>query len=126
MQPSLAPHAHQKLAYRFFEPFRMLAYVSFVAYKLRPNHSSIHLVFYVSQLKRVAGAENQVITPVLPSDFAMKPSLEQVLQTQTMACGPRRVQQILIKWINLPHSFATWKILKYCIGSFPVPVLGSK
>ena len=110
MQSSLAARAHQKLAYCFFEPFHVLAWVNSVAYKLElPDHSSIHPVFHVSQLNRVIGDGNQV-TPVLPNDFAMKLSPEQVLQTRTMAHGPHHVQQILINRNNLPLSLATWKI----------------
>jgi hypothetical protein len=57
VQTSLAPRAHQKLAFRFFSPFRILARVGSVAYKLQlPAHSSIHLVFHVSQLKQAVGA----------------------------------------------------------------------
>jgi hypothetical protein len=50
VQTSLAPRANQKLAFKFFGPFRILQRVGSVAYKLDlPPSSSIHPVFHVSQ-----------------------------------------------------------------------------
>jgi hypothetical protein len=71
VQTSLAPRSHQKLAFRFFGPFRIVARVGTMAYKLElPARSSIHPVFHVSQLKKSVGSTHQVIT-TLPSDFAI-------------------------------------------------------
>lgn len=52
MQSSLAPRANLKLAFRFFGPFPLVAKVGVVAYKLGlPSSTSVHPIFYVSQLK---------------------------------------------------------------------------
>lgn len=63
-----------------------------VAYKLQlPADSSIHPIFHVSQLKRIVGSSHEV-TPVLPSDFAIKLAPEQVLDMHVVLCGLDHVQ----------------------------------
>jgi len=53
IQSSIAPRTNQKLSFRFFGPFRVLARVGMVAYKLDlPVDCRIHPVVHVSQLKR--------------------------------------------------------------------------
>lgn len=69
IQSSLAPRANQKLAHRFFGPYKVIARIGSVAYKLDlPASSSVHPVFHVSQLKKSAPRDVQVIAAV-PSDI---------------------------------------------------------
>jgi len=57
VQSSLAPRSHQKLAFRFFWPYRIMEHIGTVAYKLDLLHTlQIHQVFYVSQLKQAVSA----------------------------------------------------------------------
>jgi hypothetical protein len=119
VQTSLAPRSHQKLAFHFFGPFRILERIGSVAYKLDlPPHSAVHPVFHVSQLKKTVGATNQV-TPALPSDFALRLTPEQVLQTRVVRRGHHSVQQVLIKWNNLPSTLATWEDYEAFRQEFP-------
>ena len=68
VQSSLAEHSHHKLAFWFFGPYRILAKVGSVAYRLElPPSSAIHPVFHVSQLKKAVGADHTV-TPEPPSE----------------------------------------------------------
>jgi hypothetical protein len=119
VQTSLAPRAHQKLALKFFGPYRILSRVGSVAYKLElPAHSFIHPVFHVSQLKKAVGAGHQV-TPVLSHDFAIKLAPEQVLDTRVVARGSNQVKQVFIKWNNLPITLATWEDYDAIREEFP-------
>ena len=80
IQSSLAPRANQKLAFKYFGPFKVIGKVGPVAYKLQlPSSSSIHDIFHVSQLKKATSKMDQV-SPVIPD---LDPSFqfpEQVLQ----------------------------------------------
>lgn len=68
VQSSVARRAHHKLAFRFFGPYRVLARVGKVAYRLQlPEGAAVHPVFHVSQLKQSAGTE--VVSQSLPSDL---------------------------------------------------------
>jgi hypothetical protein len=107
------------LAFRFFGPFRIVARIGSVAYRLDlPAHSSIHPVFHVSQLKKALGATHQIITD-LPYDFALNLVPEQILESRLVPRGNCRVQQVLVKWNNLPSSLATWEDYEALRQEFP-------
>ena len=53
-QRSLAKKRNEKLAPRYFGPYKLLQRIGRVAYKLElPSSASIHPIFHVSQLKKV-------------------------------------------------------------------------
>jgi hypothetical protein len=65
IQTSIAPHAHQKLSYRYFGPYKVLERTGSVAYKLEPASSSVHPVFHVSLLKS-ASSTKLTVSSTLP------------------------------------------------------------
>lgn len=59
--------ANQKLAFKFFGPFKIIAKIGAAAYRLDlPESSAVHPMFHVSQLKEFVGPQHQV-TPNIPS-----------------------------------------------------------
>jgi hypothetical protein len=70
IQSSIAPHANQKLSFKFFGPFKVLQHVGSVVYRLElPPASSVHPMFHVSQLKKAVGAGVQV-SSLLPDEVS--------------------------------------------------------
>lgn len=65
IQTSVAPRSNQKLAFKYFGPFKILAKVGTVAYKLDlPASSKIHPVVHVSQLKRHISSDVEVTSDI--------------------------------------------------------------
>ena len=116
VQSSLAARANQKLAFKFFGPYRVVARVGSMAYKLQlPSSSSVHPVFHVSQLKKLVGDHHQV-TSDLPDHLFQWSVPEAILQrcsvmhgVRSVMHGVRSVVQLLIKWSHVPASLATWE-----------------
>jgi len=118
VQSSLAPRAHQKLAFKFFGPYSILQRIGKVAYRLDlPASATIHPVFHVSQLKQAVG--DQVVSSSLPDDQAAFSIPERVLQRRVSA-GDHPVLQGLIKWSGMPASLATWEDLEALRQRFPL------
>jgi hypothetical protein len=119
VQSSVAPRAHQKLAFKFFGPFRVVQRVGAVAYKLLlPDTSKVHPVFHVSQLKKALGVGLKA-SPTLPTgDFAFSVP-EMILQHRTVARGTTACAQILVKWTHMPAELATWEDVAELRQQFP-------
>jgi hypothetical protein len=118
IQSSLAPWSNQKLAFKFFGPFEVIARVGQVAYKLRlPASSSIHPVFHVSQLKKMAPG-TQVIS-YLPSDIDLPRVPVKILQRRVINHDLLSVPQVLVQWSEWPASMATWEDLESLQQRFP-------
>lgn len=120
IQSSLAPRVNQKLAFRFFGPFKIIQRIGVVAYKLElPRSSQIHPVFHVSQLKR-AVPTNTVIAS-LPSALNGLQVPEAILQRRVITTSSGVRPQVLIKWSNSPVALSTWEDFE----AIP-PLLGGK
>ncbi|CAA7034451.1 unnamed protein product [Microthlaspi erraticum] len=88
----------QKLAPKYYGPYKILDRCGKVAYKLElPSTSRIHPVFHVSQLKlRVGDAVTTTQLPnVIPDLLTKEP--ERVLEHRTVKRLNRAVTQVLVK-----------------------------
>jgi hypothetical protein len=119
VQLSLAPHSNKKISFKFFGPFTVVQKVDNVAYRLQlPQHSSIHTVFHISQLKRAVGAK-VLVSNTLPSNIDSFQVSEKILQKRLVAHGLHIVMQVLVKWSLWHESLATWEDFEAPKQRFP-------
>jgi hypothetical protein len=89
-----------------------------VAYKLKlPASSSIHPVFHVSQLKKMAPGTN--VLSALPDDIDLPRVPVKVLQKRVITHDLKPVAQVLIQWSDLPAAMATWEDMESIKHRFP-------
>ena len=107
IQTSVAPKSNQKLAFKFYGPYRVLARVGRVAYRLElPEKSKIHPVIHVSQLKKVIGTIVQVLPDLPEPDDNLQVSFK-VLQRRLIRKGSSAVSQVLVQWSGQMEELAT-------------------
>lgn len=119
VQSTLAAHANQKLSFKFYGPFQIIAKIGSVAYKLHlPPSTSIHPVFHVSQLKAAITSGTHV-SPSLPTDIELPRIPLEVLQRPSAPTATGSAKQGLILWSGWPHDMATWENLHHLRQAFP-------
>lgn len=118
----VAHRRNEKLAPRFFGPYRISARIGPVAYRLElPTTSTIHNVFHVSQLKKVLGADHQ--SQVIPNLPILTEEFEWLLQPEAVL-GVRwnpthKENEWLVQWqYHQPHE-ATWESAELMQRQFP-------
>lgn len=119
---SLASRPYEKLAPRYFGPFKVLARVGQVVYKLElPSHAAIHPVFHVSQLKRAFGTKVGMtsLPPQLANDLELQVEHEAVLGFHPGPGHPGHHLEILVQWKGLPAFEATWEPYEVLQKQFP-------
>lgn len=111
-QLSVAVRRYLKLAHKFFGPYKVLARVGAVAYRLQlPEGSSVHPVFHVSLLKKKVGSRSSVSTE-LPrmgqeGQFLVYPV--KLLDRRMIKKGNRAVIQWLVQWSHAIPEDASWE-----------------
>jgi hypothetical protein len=80
-QHSVQKRQHQKLAPKFYGPYRIIKQISLVAYRLAlPPKAKIHDVFHVSVLKKWVGVGNTEVLvhwkELSPADATWEPLLD--------------------------------------------------
>jgi hypothetical protein len=111
-----------KLSYKFYGPYKILARIGQVAYKLDlPSSSQIHPVFHVSQLKPFR-PDNTAVSTDLPVQVQLDtPDVqpEQILERRLCKKGNAAHVQIKVKWSSLPAIQATWEDYEVLRARFP-------
>ncbi|GKC26258.1 retrotransposon-related protein [Tanacetum coccineum] len=121
-QSTLKHHKHHKLAPKYYGPFKIVAKVGEVAYKLELlEDSQIHPMFHVSQLKKFRGTVSQV-SSVLPhcdstSVIALEPIA--ILDRRMAKKGNVAAVYVLIQWTNEGVDDATWELYDDIVVRFP-------
>lgn len=99
VQSSVSYRTNQKLAFRFYGPFKVVQKIGTAAYKLElPPDSKIHPVLHVSQLKRYISTLPQALVDLTtvctyPDEY-LQP--EKVLDTRMVPKGQSTVKQVLV------------------------------
>jgi hypothetical protein len=127
IQSSLARRANQKLVFKFFGPYEIIAKIGSAAYELAlPRGSAVHPVFHVSQLKKMV-SPSQIVAATLPdSSVVMHQIREAVLGSRMIKHGDTEVTQVLVKWSHMDSKLATWDNLEDLQQQFPMPLVGDK
>ncbi|CAO2826301.1 unnamed protein product [Amaranthus hypochondriacus] len=119
-QRSLATRLNEKLAPRFYGPYKVLQRIGKVAYKLDlPDTCAIHPTFHVSQLKAAIGsvpASN--IPPHLTADLELVAQPSEILDIRNRSSDPEQAE-ILVLWKDLPDTDASWENLPRMLEAFP-------
>lgn len=110
IQSSVAFKSNHKLSFRFFGPFKVLARIGAVAYKLElPASAQIHLVVHVSQLKQHVAPNTEVLDSLdavaTNHDVSVLPI--QVLVVNDILVGSKMKQKLLVQWQGQPTSLAS-------------------
>ena len=100
-QQSLCTRLIEKLAPRYFGPFKVLRRIGQVAYQLRlPPASHIHDIFHVSQLKQAVGLHESYLTipPHLTLDLELIVEPGEVIGVRpAMQQGKKGIEEVLIR-----------------------------
>lgn len=112
IQQSVEARGNQKLAFRFFGPYKILKRVGEVAYKLElPSSSQVHPVVHVSQLRKHVPANTPVSTSItslaLATDVAVEPL--QILERAFIPHGGATARRIRVRWAGLPEDLTSWE-----------------
>ena len=101
-----------KLAPKYYGPYKVLQRIGSMAYKLElPPSSRAHPLFHVSCLKKLIEEKIpvQTILPKLDEEGKIILEPESITDTRTRKLRNRSVLEYLIKWENLYVEDSTWE-----------------
>ncbi|WVZ90411.1 hypothetical protein U9M48_036717 [Paspalum notatum var. saurae] len=106
---SLPQFSRGKLRPKFYGPYKVIAVVNKVAYRLKlPSSARIHDVFHVGLLKPFKGTPPSQPPALPPMHHGVAQPMPTAAVKMRMARG---IHQILIQWVDQPASAATWEDL---------------
>ena len=100
-QMSIRTRGHMKLSSRFYGPYQIVERLVKLAYRLAlPDHSRIHPIFRVSQLKKKLGALDRVANelPLMKDDGHLQLEPIQILDFCWRKVGKKVLQDALVHW----------------------------
>jgi hypothetical protein len=112
VQTSIARRSTQKLAFKFYGPYKVLRRVGEVAYKLElPTGSRIHDVVHVSQLKRHLPRTHQVsdLSSVILLDTTNMLQPLEILSARSIQHGGVAIPQVQVTWDTSTPPAMTWE-----------------
>ena len=118
----MARRRSNKLARRFYGPFKVLQKVGVVAYRLDlPDSAQLHDVFHISKLKRFVGDPNTE-PKFFPEEYLNQHPLrepESILSHRQVLKLGRSFDEILVKWKGYTKEEATWEDTEDFQSTFP-------
>ncbi|KAI5412282.1 hypothetical protein KIW84_057084 [Lathyrus oleraceus] len=120
-QHSIALRKNQKLSMKYFGPFKVLAKIGTVAFKLELSSTTrIYPIFHVAQLKLFKGPTSEPYMPLPLTVSEMEHIMQriQVLATRTIIKGSRQVPQIVVQWENNLQEEAMWEDVEVMAASY--------
>lgn len=103
-QNSVALKLHQKLGFRFFDPFQISQKINAAAYRLKlPEDSLIHDVFHISKLRPYRGPDPTQEIPNIPKiAISNQPVLTLIsfIDSRNVYRQSKVIPQLLIQWSN--------------------------
>ena len=98
-----------KLWPKFIGPFKVLARIGEVSYRLElPVHLKIHNVFHVSMLRRFVAGKSP-IPPAVPVDANIEYEIKKLLDFQVLKVGRGTRREFLVKWLDYGPEHNTWE-----------------
>ncbi|MCH81226.1 retrotransposon protein [Trifolium medium] len=122
-QHSAILRKNQKLSMRYFGPFKIIAKVGDVAYKLElPETAKIHSVFHIAQLKEFRGGNDEPYfpLPLTTSDTGPMFIPTKVLDTRMLIKNQLQVPQVLIQWGDDTSAEFKWEDFQEIKDNYPL------
>jgi hypothetical protein len=110
-QSTLKQKKNEKLAPKFYGPYKIIHRIEQVMHELDLSSSRIHKVFHVSYLKTVVGQTMpvQIELPELYEEGKLILEPEKVIDKHSLYLLNITIMEFLIKWKNITLEEATWE-----------------